>query len=466
MSRARMFFWVWVFALTLVNCKSERGVVEPSPVEKPKAILSVNPLSAVLIVGESFTLSPRCLRSTRMERSWAPASPLLGDGLADIVTVDTFWPDSSGSEVYSLVCIGKGGVENSRITVTIRPIPPLSGRVFLFQDRPASFGNASFFVRKSGITHFSAIDPLTGLFSVETPLLKNSYVEEGIEPVGEGEGLFGSLDIVGRADYSSPQTFLLHLKDWTVKTGKYAGFSSTVDIIGAFEFSGDGRYSFWGKSQRENGGWGFNRPAIPEGKTLLVGIRDSTINLVVVRQAIDSVNQILGVEYFRLVDYSSLPADPTQSVQIYIGNVVYGDAVAGPWFDLSGTSITGGVVVLRDPPTTRLFVFVHELLHVMGFGHTCSWPSVMWTSCDVGIDKYMITASDALHIEYDYTAQRAVQRTNTKYGVWAAYNWERRQRGMEPEWSWQAVDIMSGGSGQVTTRLTGGPTLHLFYEAK
>ena len=104
---------------------------------------------------------------------------------------------------------------------------------------------------------------------------------------------------------------------------------------------------------------------------------------------------------------------------------------------------------------------MHEFGHVMGFGHTCSWPTVMYTNCERSLQIRRPTRMDALYIEYAYESHRTMLRTGAKSGLVQAYNSERRKRGLEPQWPWQTWLAMQGASASL---VGSEPTLHLIHD--
>lgn len=94
-----------------------------------------------------------------------------------------------------------------------------------------------------------------------------------------------------------------------------------------------------------------------------------------------------------------------------------------------GDYVRADVVVRTLVPThtavrdsTRRTV-MHEFMHVLGFGHTCSWPSVMTTGtvCDDSLRAMVPSREDVAHYLAMQYARRAERESGSVLSVGAAY---------------------------------------------
>jgi hypothetical protein len=84
---------------------------------------------------------------------------------------------------------------------------------------------------------------------------------------------------------------------------------------------------------------------------------------------------------------------------------------------------------VRD--TTRRTI-VHELLHVLGFGHTCSWPSVMTTGtlCADSLRAMLPSPEDVAHYFAMRWAREGERELETVTSISAAYAADLLSRGL------------------------------------
>ena len=95
-------------------------------------------------------------------------------------------------------------------------------------------------------------------------------------------------------------------------------------------------------------------------------------------------------------------------------------------------------VVVRTPVPTHTAVrdstrrtVMHEFVHVLGFGHTCSWSSVMTTGtvCADSVRALVPSREDVAHYFLMQYARRAERETGTVLSVGAAYSADLVARG-------------------------------------
>jgi hypothetical protein len=116
-----------------------------------------------------------------------------------------------------------------------------------------------------------------------------------------------------------------------------------------------------------------------------------------------------GRDLFRPVDVSALGA-VTPEGRPERGNAVSVDPAAAP--ALAGAVPLAGKLVsarTRAASTTWLrqrYVMNHELIHVLGFGHTCSWQSLM---CGASPARTRATQGDVAAFLLSYLIDKAVR---------------------------------------------------------
>jgi hypothetical protein len=91
----------------------------------------------------------------------------------------------------------------------------------------------------------------------------------------------------------------------------------------------------------------------------------------------------------------------------------------GNWAAQGGEIVAGMVYlkssrVIRDPENAS--VVAHELMHALGFGHTCSWPSVMAKESCPRLWEDAPTSDDVAHAQL-LLRLRTLER---KYGIYGS----------------------------------------------
>lgn len=116
---------------------------------------------------------------------------------------------------------------------------------------------------------------------------------------------------------------------------------------------------------------------------------------------------------------------PGRGVTVLVDRELDAFARGGPISDSNGgrTELVGGAVICRtttciaSPETVR-----HELLHVLGFGHSCSWPTIMRAGC-TGASR--ASEQDVAYFQVYYAA-RAMQLANgAQHSLAAAHQGQR-----------------------------------------
>jgi hypothetical protein len=84
-----------------------------------------------------------------------------------------------------------------------------------------------------------------------------------------------------------------------------------------------------------------------------------------------------------------------------------------------------------------LFCVQHEMTHGLGFGHTCSWTSIMESCGDRSHQSDTPTATDVAYVQLMAAVAAAERAANTRLSLPQAHQYERVARGLPEE----AVDV-------------------------
>ncbi|HMC56015.1 MAG TPA: hypothetical protein VKH19_12620 [Gemmatimonadaceae bacterium] len=204
---------------------------------------------------------------------------------------------------------------------------------------------------------------------------------------------------------------------WRIETGTYAGREVAIDANRAMQRTGRGA-AFWrlvplsGTAPRRLLGWAdadlplhiaFNRARSVEPVTAA----DSGAFWNAARQ----MERDLGMRLWEpagMGDSARLAIVPVEiGVQGAEGHTFLASAAEG--------NANDGVVLFRHSTTLHdAHVVTHELLHLIGFGHTNAWPTV---SVPAGGSEPRLTPEDVAYVQLAYRLRRLQRETGARPGL-------------------------------------------------
>jgi hypothetical protein len=135
--------------------------------------------------------------------------------------------------------------------------------------------------------------------------------------------------------------------------------------------------------------------------------------------AVDRVNQLLGFTFLKQAAASDVVNGTTSGYLVNLNSKVSGNAAAGTNLAWNGASYIGGTTTFYGEVAINSMTSMHEIIHMLGIGHGCGFPSIMAVFC--GPNGYQETAEPT---QYDiaYTLQRIrVRELERKYGTKFSY---------------------------------------------
>lgn len=331
-------------------------------------------------------------------------------------------------------------VQVSGALVASDTVRTITGQVFPADDGPA--GDLRVFVRGVEFTDSTATDS-TGRFSISLPAdLPDDTVELVTDAADRTRRLYHpALARLRRADLDTEQRIVLVPRRWTISSGSYAGRSVEISPDRALLPVCAGCAGFYPRRDARGGvsGHPFGR-TWPEARFPLrvafdrensdqrITPADSTAfwNTVAV------LEQDVGDDLFRPVRYAETLAveedAPSDVVLVWIvpsmrwsglGTRGYADGninFAAVW--IRGTALLHS--------TEGRAVLTHELIHALGYGHTCSWRSVMAVSEHCSARKAdSATPEDVAYMQLARRVRALQERYGTRWGIGAAHDGER-----------------------------------------
>jgi hypothetical protein len=198
---------------------------------------------------------------------------------------------------------------------------------------------------------------------------------------------------VGKARLSEEVRILLVPKRWTIRGGSFAGAQVPIDPSAALRRVPD--YGSFGRvSAKHIVGWmpgSFPIPVVLRHD----GPRITTADSTAFWDAARDVDSALGGHFF-------VPWNDTTMygrifpVDVRIDRRIPGAALTFATWDANG-NIFEGTIRFHGSREMRIpGVVEHELMHVLGFGHTNAWPSAMQTS---SVDVRDLTETDVAYAQ-------------------------------------------------------------------
>jgi hypothetical protein len=284
------------------------------------------------------------------------------------------------------------------------------------------------FVACEGARDSTAVDS-AGRFRIEAPC---AAAVTSLEIVDPADRYLPALPRIRPRVGGGEPTFLLVPRLWTIASGTHAGSVVAVDLPGATEPACRGCSAFYSAEDTVN----MRPPGIPvwlehslplrvafsEDDGVTMTERDS----VAFMRVADALQVDLGRRWFQAASEAEVFADDPATEQF--GSIIVsidpglGTVGRGNWAAQGGEIVAGVIylqsaALIRDP--TYSGVVAHELMHTLGFGHSCSWRTVMAAERCSGRRADSPTPEDVAHAQL-LLRLRTLERHYGIYGSVAA----------------------------------------------
>jgi hypothetical protein len=252
----------------------------------------------------------------------------------------------------------------------------LTGRLIAVDSQPVT--GVEVIVRWAEQSVLGAVDTLgvdsTGRFGA---LIRDASGDSItlIVSAGPGSRYAGARLVVPRARLSEELHVLLVPKRWPIRRGRYAGSEVAVDPFAAIRrvpgFGGFGRLI-----RNYVVGWMPGSLPIPVVLRHDAGSRITSVDSIAFWNAAREVEQLLGDRLF--VPWSDTAMrGRIFPVDVRIDGGTPGAGITFITWDVAGNIFEGSVKFRSSREMRMQAVVEHELMHLLGFGHTTAWPSAM-----------------------------------------------------------------------------------------
>lgn len=241
------------------------------------------------------------------------------------------------------------------------------------------------------------------------------------------------------------QRVVLVPREWTVAAGRHVGRRVAISPARAFQRACAGCSAFYGRpaDAAHPGGPQPLRSWREERFPLRVSFdRDNSGNAITARDSVafwriaDALDADLGEEVLRPAPYAAtLPRDeggPDDVVLVWIEPNLRNSGM-GTTTGTRGEITFGAVWLQRSSQiaaSTGPHLVTHELVHTLGFGHTCAWRSVMADSsrCPM-LQAPAVTETDVAYMQLFRRVADLQRRHRAPWGLEAARAGEQWEAG-------------------------------------
>ncbi len=412
-----------------ITCSGAGGTVSDKvsirAVNKTIAILS--PQSASIAIGKSVAFTWECQNGTPLSQSWS--SPPQGTSSGTFSFIGT----SVGSYVVTLACSGEGGTATVQATVTVYQPPTISGNVYGLQSGLVGFGDWRIFVTYSGVRDSVDVSP-DGSFSIVADADSVDLIIDDKDTANRR--FFPTLIALKKVNFGNVNVLRIP-REGTISFGIYSGQKIAQSLELAYTPIPNNLAFYF----RDNviGGWIYHVNYLSKVDSPLMTAFDrnastdpiSPTDSIGFWSVIDSVESIYGQDLFKPANISELPAG--KGLRVWVNRTMLSTGRAGPsnWIVTNGIRETVGATfeVFEPSLLPGFYIGYHELTHVLGFGHTCVWPTVMFSGflneCGQEWKSLTLTAYDVAYKELMYAVAERMLETGAKYGLAEAHQGER-----------------------------------------
>jgi hypothetical protein len=254
----------------------------------------------------------------------------------------------------------------------------LVGRLLTADGEPVA-GVRVIVVWSRDTTAFDAADTLPVDAAGRFAALVRPTADDSIRIVVSASGespYHGAALALPRARADEEIRIVLVPRRWTIERGPFQGETIAIDPAAALHRSPDrSGPSFARVTRRRTVGWAPESYPIPiafrHAAGAYVGARDS-VEFWAAARAVESA---IGASLFRPTDDTTI-AGRVYPVTVGVGRIGAAGVTYVSW-DRDGNIFEGSITFRSTRELRAPSIVEHELLHLLGFGHTAAWPSAL-----------------------------------------------------------------------------------------
>ena len=200
--------------------------------------------------------------------------------------------------------------------------------------------------------------------------------------------------VVPKARATEEIRVLLVPRRWTIRRGRFTGATVSIDPANALRRV-PGHGSFGRVAASRIVGWLPGSFPIPIVFQPYRGRSISSSDSIAFWQAARDVEEAIGGRFFVPWNDTTMH-DGIFPVDVHIDPRTPGSGLAFVSYDRDGNIFEGSIRFRGSPEMHLPGVVAHELMHILGFGHTLAWPSAMNARATT---NYGVTADDVAYAQ-------------------------------------------------------------------
>ncbi|HUG00909.1 MAG TPA: hypothetical protein VML95_03550 [Longimicrobiales bacterium] len=276
-----------------------------------------------------------------------------------------------------------------------------------------------------------------------------------IAPAGEGrvEVVIDALDPAKRwyfpawvsireSQLRREQGFVLVPRAWQIPSGKYAEDWVEVDLDKAFEWVSPtiGHAFYMWQIDGSIDATNRDRPRSWGLESLPISVAFNHDSSQARIEGVDSagfwkvmgvLEDAFGLDMFRPARYEDASEDgaPREgSMLVWVFEEMEGNIIGIGSPDIDESRVLRSTIRIRRRRWLRdQYLVGHEVMHALGFGHTCAWPTtVPGPPCRGTIALDVPSLFDVAHVQLSLNVNALQRRTGARNGIVAAWNGQKR----------------------------------------
>ena len=335
-----------------------------------------------------------------------------------------------------------GGIESSAPTAVVAAVKPhFTGRLVMAGAAACPAG-AWVFAGPAGIQDSVSVRTSDCGFSLDSRFALDDTARIVVSGPESMKGFLGHVP----KRYFGALNIVVIPATWTISSGVFAGASVPIDLMAAYAKPGGSAtdpsfYLRYGTPWRYVVG---SYAALPvptafcrSASNRVIDLADSTAFWLIM----SAYHTIVGRTMYAPAQDTAVCGASTPGFELVRDSTQGGIPVAGITSPFSRDFIKGIMDGDWKQESRKCFIDLfcvqHEMTHGLGFGHTCSWTSIMESCGDKSMQSDTPTATDIAYMQLMAAVADAERAASTRLSLPQAHQYERVSRGLVEE----AVDV-------------------------
>jgi len=392
-----------------------------------------------VVQGGAVVLSWTSTNTSSCSADWTTISSVEGEQRVNM----------SQSKTFSMSCLGLDGSGVSS-TTTVSVAVPVTLQVFDPQPASGGISNLRFYV------HGLSVDSVNIGSDGKASLIPTRALPDSFDIVIDAQNVSSRLyhptvARVSRNDALAGLRVVLVPRSWSVEKGIFANQKVSIDLGLAYKPSASGNSSFYPRLFSTDGRavWQYDIFSLPFENMPIPAVLDrrlsnaplTAVDSVAIWDRLNEQERRFGRDMF--FPANALSVDTLNALRVVLFDNPNATFSGSAGFTVSNYGIIGGGNIFAY---SRMYsgimygITSHEVTHVLGFGHTCSWRTVMVSGCPGTPNpgsfeaSFEATTGDVAYIELFYRVVEIQRKENASIAMTHAHQgYQQRMLGMPKE---------------------------------